>query len=155
MGNLKMSAIGIGVIFLITIIVVVIWNVYDMTNPEYKRVYKEEQKETEQAEQQAIEIVQKYQGEDQKGENTLEALSIMINIAYQNEDIFNNPSTIVEWYTFEDFTKKEGVYQVVFNFETYREKVEYIWYVDTNDNNKIFAGDNGAKSILSVLNTFD
>lgn len=155
MGNLKTGAIGIGVIFLISIVGALIWTAYDMTDPEYKQVYREEQKEREQAEQHALETVQKYQGEDQKGENTLEALSLMIDIAYSNEDIINNPSTNVGWYVFEDPTKKEGIYKVGFDFETYREKVEYIWYVDTNDNNRIFAGNDGAKSILSVLNTFD
>ena len=145
-----MGAIGIGVIFLISIIGAIVWTVFDdkSDSPSSYDLEKEH-------EQQIIEIVQKYQGEDQKGQNTLEALSMMINIAYPNEDVLNNPSSNVGWYAFEDFTKKDGIYKVGFDFETYREKAEYIWYVDTNDNNKIFAGNNGAKSILSTLNAFD
>ncbi len=150
MGNLKIGAIGLGVVFLISIIGAIVWTVFDDDSDSPSSYDLEKERE-----QQVVELVQKYQGEDQKGENTVEALSIMINIAYSNEDIFNNPSSSIGWYAFEDYTKKEGVYQVVFNFETYRENIEYVWYVDTNDNNRIFAGDNGAKSILSVLNTFD
>ena len=150
MSNIKTGIIGLGIIILISMIGAIIWTVFDddSDSPSSYDLEKEN-------EQRIVKLVQNYQGEDQKGENMIEVLSIMINIAYSNEDIFNNPSTNVGWYAFEDYTKKDGVYQVVFNFETYREKVEYVWYVDTNDNDKIFAGDNGAKSIIATLNAFD
>lgn len=79
---------------------------------------------------------------------------MMIHAAYPNENILDNPSSVFDWYAFEDLTKKDGVYKVGFIFKTYKEDVEYIWYVDTNTNT-ISAGSVIGKEILGILDTFD
>ncbi|MEO9309707.1 MAG: hypothetical protein ABI337_05370 [Nitrososphaera sp.] len=107
-------------------------------------------------EEQVIDLVKNYRGKDGKGDRLLHVLGTLIATAYPRQDILHNPSTVVDWYAFEDFSpKKQGIYIVHFVFETYREEVEYIWYVDTNNNNKIFAGNNRAQNILDILDNFD
>jgi hypothetical protein len=104
--------------------------------------------------QEAIKAVAEYRGKDGKGETLLETLSVIINVTYSNEDIFENPSTQVDWYAFEDpMIRDKSVYKVGFVFETYRESVEYIWYYDPSTK-QISAGDKHAKSILDTLDAF-
>jgi len=103
---------------------------------------------------QVADIVKQYRGEDGKGETLVELLAVLINTAYPNEDILDNPSTAFDWYAFEDFTKPSGIYKVGFIFQTYKDDIEYVWYVDMNTNT-IFAEDGGARSVLHTLDTFD
>jgi len=149
MGTLKIGGIAFGIIFLIAIIYSVISVALDDdSQPQEKFDFEIEQ-------ERIVKLVQDYQGKDHTGETLVDALSIMISIAYPDESILDNPSTNVGWYAFEDYAKGDGIFQVGFEFETYREKAEYIWYVDTNNNNKISAGNQGAKSILNVVNSFN
>jgi len=106
-----------------------------------------------QKEKEVTDMVKHYQGKDGKGDRLIDVLKIIINVAYPREDILKNPSTVVDWYAMEDFTKKDGVYRVVFFINTYREDTEFVWYVDTKTN-KIFAGNEGAKSVLDAIDNF-
>lgn len=103
---------------------------------------------------QVADIVKQYKGKDGKGDRLVDVLATLINVAYPNERILDNPSSVVDWYAFPDLTKREGIYKVGFIFQTYKEDTEYIWYVDTNTN-RISAGDSGAKAILDSLDIFD
>ena len=103
---------------------------------------------------QVADLVKQYQGKDGKGDTLVDLLATMITVAYPNEDILDNPSTVVDWYAFEDLTKKDGIYKVGFIFKTYKEDTEYIWYVDTNTYT-ISAGSANGKEILGILGTFD
>jgi len=99
-------------------------------------------------------IVKQYKGKDGKGDRLVDVLATLINIAYPNENILDNPSSVVDWYAFEDHTKRDGIYKVSFIFETYKENTEFIWYVDIKTNN-ISAGTTNAKDILNTLDIFD
>jgi len=103
---------------------------------------------------QVADLVKQYKGKDGKGDRLVDVLATLINVAYPNEQILDNPSSVVDWYAFPDLTKREGIYKVGFIFETYKEDTEYIWYVDTNTN-RISAGNSDAKDILNILDTFD
>ena len=159
MGNIKTGIIGIGVIFLISIIVVVIWNVYDMTNPEYKQVYREEQKAAEQAEKLVLDHFKEYKGKDNSGNTVLETLSVLINISYPDMDIFEHPSTTIDLYVLGDdpyweIEKKEQYDIVVFYMKTYKEEIEYQFIVDI-ENGEIFGRDQTSENLLYIVDTFD
>ena len=113
-----------------------------------------ESKLVELTDRQVADLVKQYKGKDGKGDRLVDVLATLITIAYPNEQILDNPSSVVDWYAFPDLTKREGIYKVGFIFETYKEDTEYIWYVDTNTN-RISAGNSGAKAILDTLDTFD
>jgi len=106
------------------------------------------------SDREVADLVKQYKGKDGRGDPLVDVLATMINVVYLHEDILDNPSTVIDWYAFEDLTKKDGVYKVGFIFKTYKEDVEYIWYVDTNTNT-ISAGSVIGKEILNILDTFD
>ena len=119
-----------------------------------KVVQIKEPKSVELTDRLVADLVKQYKGKDGKGDRLIDVLATLITIAYPNEQILDNPSSVVDWYAFPDLTKREGIYKVGFIFETYKENTEYVWYVDTNTN-RISAGNSGAKAILDTLDAFD
>ena len=98
-----------------------------------------------------VEFVQNYSGKEGKGVTILESLTLLLIMTYPNEDILDNPTTETYWFAIET---EQGIYQTVFKIKTYSEDTELIWYVDTNSNS-IFAGNQGARDILDIVETFD
>jgi len=147
--TLKQKMIAVGIFFAIIAFIAIIWTVAeDISNNE------EEEDTSVPTEKEIVEFVYYYKGKDNQGKNIGQTLAVVANVAYPNEDILKNPSTVIDWYAIEDFTKERGIYRVGFILETYRENLEYIWYVDTNTN-KIFPGNDGAKSVLDIVDSFD
>lgn len=106
-------------------------------------------------------IVQNYKGKDGKGDTLLEALVVLVNASYRNENILDNPSTEIAWYSIEDISLRnndgspiDGVYKVGFNVKTYKENIEFVWYYNTQTK-EIFAGNEHGKSVLDIVDTFD
>jgi len=145
----KKVAMVIGGIFGIFIGIGIIAVSFDDSNDSQSNIIS-----TQELEKNAIEFVQNYKGKDGRGDRLIDVLGVIINVAYPDEEIVNNPSSEIGWYAFEDFTKDDGVYQVGFIFKTYRDDSEIVWYLDTKTN-EVFAGDKVAKSVLDTLDTFD
>jgi hypothetical protein len=101
-------------------------------------------------------FIANYKGQDNSGDTLLEAVSILIDILYPNENILENPTTTVNYYALVDFERDlSGRYWTVhFEIDTYRETVNWVWLVDTGTS-KIYPGNPGTKGILDMLDTFD
>ncbi|MCV0410765.1 hypothetical protein [Nitrosopumilus sp.] len=151
MGNLKMGVIGIGVIFLISIIGAVIWTVYDMTDPEYKQDYRKIEEKN-----QAEKLVRNYQGIDNQGDSIENVIYTLMLISYpdaieqvEKEEIVNYWDVIKSSPNDED-----SIYEVSYYFSSPKEEFTYLWNVDM-DTNEIIPQNQGAKDLINAVNTFE
>ncbi len=105
--------------------------------------------ESENKEQQAIEIVQSYRGIDEKGENMLVAFRLAFNEVYPGQDILLHPDTKVSWSAFED-PPFSNTYQVHLEIKTIQEDSVFIWKVNLDDK-KVWSNQEGAQGMLTLL----
>jgi hypothetical protein len=107
-----------------------------------------------------VKIVQEYRGKDGKGNTVLDALTVLINVSYRNENILDNPATEIGWYGTKDLSFlddngiKDGIYKIMFFVKTYKENIEFVWYYNIQTG-EIFAGNEHGKSVLEIVDTFD
>jgi len=102
-----------------------------------------------------LNFITNYKGQDNSGNTLLEAVAVLLNVSYPNENILENPTTIVNFYTLIDFGKDlSGRYWTVhLEIDTYRESVNWVWLVDTGTS-KIYGENVSSKGILDILDTF-
>ena len=152
MGNLKTGVIGIGIIILISIIGVIVWTTYDMTDPEYKQVYREEQKEREQAEK----LVRNYQGVDNQGDSIENVINKLMLISYPNAiEQVENGKIVTYWNVIKtSLDDKDSTYEVSYYFSSSKEEFTYLWNVDM-DTNEIIPQNRGANNLINTVNTFE
>jgi hypothetical protein len=105
-------------------------------------------------EKQAIQTVRNYKGTDNSGANVVETIAALVIAAYPNEDIIHNPSTTMGWDALSSATKGTRIYEVYFDFKTYKEKEEIFFYVEMNSS-KIWAGNQVASDILNYVDTHE
>jgi len=105
--------------------------------------------ESENLEKQAIEIVQSYQGIDEKGENIIDAFRAAFVAVYPDQDIFLHPATKISWRAFED-PPFSNTYQVQFEIKTSQEDSLFIWNVNL-DSKKVWSNQPGARAMLNKL----
>jgi len=105
-------------------------------------------------EQKALDFVNNYRGQDGLGKTLDEIITTEVTITYPDENIISNLSKLGGSFAVKDFTEEGNFYEVHLFFETDREIIDYAFYTDL-DTGKIVSGNERAKNLLYVLDTFD
>lgn len=100
----------------------------------------------------AIRIAQNYKGKDNTGSTLTEAIALLVQLSYLNEDIINNPSTSMGWDALKSMKHGLGIYDVYFDFKTYDRNEEFHFLVDINSK-EVWAGNSLASEILKLVDT--
>jgi len=101
--------------------------------------------------QQAVDILMKYNGPDNDGLTVLEALENRISEEYPDEKIYDNKKTTVDL-TVTNLNSEE--YQITFNFESYKGEMNYDWKVNVNSE-EISSNNSEAKYIINLVKYYD
>jgi len=101
--------------------------------------------------QQAVDILMKYNGPDNDGLTVLEALENRISEEYPDEKIYDNKKTTVDL-TVTNLNSEE--YQIAFNFESYKGEMNYDWKVNVNSE-EISSNSSEAKYIINLVKYYD
>jgi len=101
--------------------------------------------------QQAVDILMKYNGPDNDGLTVLEALENRISEEYPDEKIYDNKKTTVDL-TVTNLNSEE--YQITFNFESYKGEMNYDWKVNVNSE-EISSNNSEAKYIIDLVKYYD
>jgi|TARA_B100000315_G_C14579719_1_gene589823 hypothetical protein len=110
--------------------------------------------ETNEQNELAISLVQTFNGIDEKGGTIKELIDARINVAYffVGENIFNLPSTKIEWSAFHKPEEPGNIFEVHFSIKTFREDTQYIFYIDL-ENGEITSGNVDGKEVLKSVNS--
>jgi len=101
--------------------------------------------------QQALDILMKYDGPNNDGLTVLEALENKIDEEYPDEKIFDHKKTIVDL-TVTNVNSEE--YQVIFNFKSYNGEMNYDWKINVNSK-EITSNNSEAKYIIDLVDYYD
>jgi len=98
-----------------------------------------------------LESLMSYNGPDREGYTLLNAISNQINEEYPNERIFDDKKTKVNVsiYQLEDQN-----YNVVFDFVTYKESIQYDWNIDMETGN-VKGNNNDSKHLKDLVDFYD
>jgi len=100
----------------------------------------------------AIDMIKSYDGPNQKGLQIIDALSDQINDEYSDKKIFDHKDTVTNIFAIDTAgTLGQGIYEVHFTFDTYKENHEYVWSINI-DTGEIKAINPEAKRILDIVN---
>jgi len=103
----------------------------------------------------AIDMIKSYDGPNQKGLQLIDALSDQIKNGYSDEKIFDHKDTVANIFARDAAgTLGQGIYEVHFTFDTYKENREYVWSINI-DTGEIKAINPEAKRILDLVNYYD
>jgi len=105
-----------------------------------------------QEENQALQILMSYDGDNDKGLTLLDALSNQIEEEYPNEKIYDNKDTKIDFFVSE--LDIENSYQIELIFESYKGKSEYVWNVFL-DTEEIQAINSEANAITQIVDYYD
>ena len=98
----------------------------------------------------AIKTVQNYKGKDGTGSTLIEAIALIVQLFYFDEDIVNHPSTKMGWDALLNVELLNGIYDVYFDFKTYDRNEEFHFLVDTKSN-EVWAGNSLGSEVLKLL----
>ena len=101
--------------------------------------------------QQAVDILMKYDGPNNDGLTVLEALENKIDEEYPDEKIFDHKKTIVDL-TVTNVNSEE--YQVIFNFKSYNGEMNYDWKINVISE-EITSNNPEAKYIIDLVKYYD
>ena len=102
-------------------------------------------------EQQAVDILMKYDGPNNDGLTVLEALENIIDEKHPNEKIFDHRKTMVNL-TVTNIDSKQ--YNVALDFKSYKDEMNYDWNVDIVSK-EIISNNSEAKHIIDLVNYYD
>jgi len=103
----------------------------------------------------AIDLLKSYNGSNEKGLSVIDALSNQIDDSYPNEKIFGKSDTKMDLYAIGPTENSENeIYEVHFYFETYKEKLDYVWNVNIATG-EIEYVNSGAKKIKEIVDYYD
>jgi len=102
-------------------------------------------------EQQVIDILMGYNGPNESGLTVMDAISMKISEEYPDEKIYDNKKTNVSL-TVSSIDSEE--YQVVLNFESHKEEMNYNWNVNM-DSGKITSNNQESKYIIDLVDFYD
>ena len=102
-------------------------------------------------EQQAVDILMKYNGPNNDGLTVLEALKNKIDEEYPDEKIFDHKKTTVDL-TVTNVNSDE--YQVIFNFKSHKGEMNYDWKVNVISE-EITSNNSEAKHIIDLVDYYD
>ena len=98
-----------------------------------------------------LEILMSYNGDNNEGLTTLEALENKIEEEYPNEKIYDNKKTKIDWIILDN---SENSYEIKLIFESYNGNMEYIWQVFL-DTEKVQSENSNAKNIIEIVDYYD
>ena len=101
--------------------------------------------------QQAVDILMKYDGPNNDGLTVLEALENKIDEEYPDEKIFDHKKTTVDL-TVTNVNSEE--YQVIFNFKSHKGEMNYDWKVNVVSE-EITSDNSEAKYIIDLVDYYD
>jgi len=101
--------------------------------------------------QQAVDILMKYNGPNNDGLTVLEALENKIDEEYPDEKIFDHKKTTVDL-TVTNVNSEE--YQVIFNFKSHKGEMNYDWKVNVVSE-EITSDNSEAKYIIDLVDYYD
>lgn len=121
-----------------------------------EEIKKAEQEKKLNTEEEVLKFIQNYKGKDNAGLTLDETLGTLMNAAYPGEDILSSPSTTGYYIASRDYEKEisDRYWKVEVKIQTYRETSYFEWIVDT-ETNSVHPGDEGGKSVLDILDSFD
>jgi len=98
-----------------------------------------------------VDTLMSYKGPNNEGLSIMDAISNEISEYYPNEKIYDNKNTKVDI----SVSKLEGKnYQVIFDFESYKEDLHYNWNVNIQ-NGEIDGSDKDSKYIIDLVDFYD
>ena len=101
--------------------------------------------------QQAVDILMKYNGPNNDGLTVLQALENKIDEEYPDEKIFDHKETIVDL-TVTNVNSEE--YQVIFNFKSHKGEMNYDWKINVISE-EITSNNSEAKHVIDLVNYYD
>ena len=135
-------------IYLATIAIVVIFIVPELTKGDLQSSFPESLTEEEKL---VLGTLMAYDGPNEEGHSIMDAISNEISEKYPNEKIYDNKKTKVNV----SVNKLENEnYQVIFDFESYKEDLHYDWNVNMQNGN-IDGNDEESKHIIDLVDFYD
>ncbi len=134
-------------IYLALIAMLVVFVIPEMTKGTLEKSFPELSGE----EQQALDILMKYDGPNNDGLTVMEALENEISEEYPNEKIFDHRETVVDL-TVANVNSDE--YKVNFNFKSHKGEMNYDWNVNVASE-EITSDDSRGKHIIELVNYYD
>jgi len=134
-------------IYLALIALLVVFVIPEMTKGTLEKSFPELSDE----DQQAIDILMKYDGPNDDGLTVIEALENKISEEYPNEKIFDHKKTVVDLAVTKINSEE---YQVKFNFESHKGEMNFDWNVNV-ESEKIIANNLQGKHIIELVNYYD
>ena len=102
-----------------------------------------------------MEIIKSYKGTDDEGSNLFDMLTLQIENAYVSEEILKHKDTKLEISASDIQDQKgTGFYEVHLTVKTHDNVREYIWNVNIDTEEIVFAN-NGAKKMLNIVDNYD
>ena len=101
--------------------------------------------------QQAVDILMKYNGPNNDGLTVLQALENKIDEEYPDEKIFDHKETTVDL-TVTNVNSEE--YQVIFNFKSHKGEMNYDWKINVISE-EITSDNSEAKYIIDLVDYYD
>ncbi len=98
----------------------------------------------------AIDYVQTYKGEDDKGNTIAYVIGQIISSKYSDEVVYD-PKTKLGWSAYSDPDDK-NLYGVSFDFESTTDEFSFLWYVDLK-NKSIYSPGGGSAEILELVDS--
>ena len=102
-------------------------------------------------ERQVVDTLMSYKGPNKEGLSLMDAISNQINENYPNEKIYDNKKTKVSVSVAE---LKGESYQVIFDFESYKEDFHYDWNVNML-NGEIDGNNPDSKYLVDLVDFYD
>ena len=101
--------------------------------------------------QQAVDLLKSYKGENQRGMTVLEVLSDQISSKHTDENIYEDDGTRIELFV---SNENQPIYKISLYFESYKEKMEYVWNVNI-DSGEVKAISSDAKHVSDIVDYYD
>ena len=135
-------------VYLAVIAIVIIFIVPELTKGDLQSNIPETLTEEERL---VVDVLMAYDGPNKEGHSILNAIENQISENYPNEKIYDNKKTKVNF----SVTKLDAQnYQVIFDFESYKEDLHYDWNVDMEKKN-VEGNDEESKHIVNLVDFYD
>ncbi len=135
-------------IYLAVTAIVIIFIVPELTKGDLQSSFPETLTEEEKL---VVNTLMAYDGPNEEGFSIMDAISNEISEEYPNEKIFDNKKTKVNVVV--SNVENEN-YQVVFDFESYKEDFHYNWNMDMQTGD-VTGNDEESKYIISLVDFYD
>ncbi len=135
-------------IYLAVIAIVIIFIVPELTKGDLQSSFPEILTEEEKL---VVNTLMAYDGPNEEGLSIMDAISNEISEEYPNEKIFDNKKTNVN-VVVSDLENEN--YQVVFDFESYKDDFHYNWNMDMQTGD-VTGNDEESKYIISLVDFYD